>query len=224
MVNYVEAIKKPFQDITTLAIGTVLSIIPLVSLLVAGYGVGVGRNTVNGDNKLPKFEVGQIVPYIKDLVFVVIISIIYLIPAGIVLAIGAASLIGSLVPALAGGGSAAGLTALSGAIAAGGAFILLGLLLGILGWAFAEIGILAYAKEGSLGAAFNVGGVAKKVLSLPFWITAIVLGIYMVVLVVVLGILSLVPIIGTIVGTGLVSYLMTVTSYTMFGEVFRETQ
>ena len=48
MVDYVEAIKKPFSDLKTLAIGTILSAIPLVNLLASGFALKVAEDTIKG--------------------------------------------------------------------------------------------------------------------------------------------------------------------------------
>jgi len=227
MVDYAGAIKKPFQDLQTLAIGIIIGAVSpftlgLVGLLITGYSVGIGRNVLKGNNKMPKWDPGQIVQYIKDLIFVIIISIIYMIPAGILLIVGGAALIGTVLSAISGGGGDVGATILGG-IATGGIFILLGLLLALVGMLFSTMGIFFYIKEGSLGAAFKFGAILKKILTGSFWATLIILVIYSIVLFIVAGLLSIIPVVGTLVGIGLVTFLSSTTSYTMFAQVFKET-
>ena len=43
MVDYAKAIMKPFSNMTTLVIGMVIGAIPVLNLLVTGYGLKVGQ-------------------------------------------------------------------------------------------------------------------------------------------------------------------------------------
>ena len=223
MVDYAAAIKKPFQDTQTLIIGFIIGFIPFISLLVTGYAMGMARNILNGDNKLPKWDPGQFVQYIKDIVFRIIISIVYMIPAGILFLIGGAALIGTIISAMASGNSSAIASELVGGIAAGGIFLLLGGLLAIIGGLFAIMGVFFYLKEGNLGAAFQFSAILKKILTGTFWVTLVIMAIYSVVLLILFGLLSIIPFIGTIIGAGLFTFLSTVTGHTMFAQVFQET-
>jgi len=223
MVDYAAAIKKPFGDTQTAIIGIILGFIPLISLLVNGYGIGIARKVVNNDNKLPKWDPGQIIQYIKDFVFAIIIGIVYMIPAGILFIIGGALAIGTIITAATAGDPNAMLGAIGGAIAAGGIFLILALILAIVGGLLSTMGVIAYTKEGSLGAAFKVGALLKKVLTGQFIATLVVYIVYSVVLIVIVGVLSIIPIVGSLIGLGLLSYATSVTGYTMFAEVYKET-
>ena len=223
MVDYMEAIKKPFSDMKTLAIGTVLGFIPIASILVAGYALGVGRNTAKGDNKLPNFELGSIITYIKDIVVTIIISIIYAIPGGILFAIGAAAAIGSIIAGFASGDPNAIGAGIAAGIATGGIFLILGIILLIVGGLLSTMGIYFYLVEGNIGAAFKMGAALKKVLTASFWVTVIVSIILSVAYFVLFILLSIVPVIGSLIGLGLMTYGLYTSMYTMFGQVFKET-
>ncbi|VVB98996.1 Uncharacterised protein [uncultured archaeon] len=224
MVDYVSAIKKPFQDIQTLAIGTVLGMIPFVSLLISGYALGVGRKVVNGDASLPKFSAGEIVPYIKDTVFALIISLVYELPGIVLLFIGIMAAAGTILAGIASGDTAALASAIMAGIAAGGIFFLLGMVLVLVGGLLATMGVFYYLQSGSLMAGFNIGGALKKVLTVPFWVTIIVYFVMALAYMALFAVLSIIPIIGSLIGGGLMVYGLSVTGYTILGQVFKETQ
>ena len=224
MVDYAAAIKKPFQDTQTLIIGIIVGFIPIISMLVTGYAMGMARNVLNGNNKLPKWDPGQFVQYVKDIIFKIIISIVYMIPAGILFLIGGAALIGTIFTAIVSGADGTALAAeIFSGLAAGGIFLLLGGLLAFIGGLFSTMGLFFYLKEGTLGAAFQFSAILKKILTGTFWVTVVVMIIYTVILFIIFGLLSIIPVIGSMIGAGLLVFLSTVTSYQMFAEVFKET-
>lgn len=224
MVDYAAAIKKPFQDTQTLIIGIIIGFIPFISLLVTGYAMGMARNVLKGDNKLPKWDPGQFVQYVKDIIFKIIISIVYMIPAGILLLIGGLAVIVTIIEAVLSGRTGIEIIGEAiGGLATGGIFLLLGGLLALIGGLFATMGTFFYLKEGSLGSAFQFNAILKKILTGTFWATLVVMVIYMVVLLVLFGLLSIIPVIGTIIGAGLLSFAGSVTAHQMLAEVFKET-
>ncbi|MCR4369158.1 MAG: DUF4013 domain-containing protein [archaeon] len=223
MVDIAGAIKKPFDDLKTAGIGIILGLIPLVNLLVVGYGVNVARRTVAKDNKLPAWSFDSLLQYLKDAIFAIIIYIIYMIPAGIAFAIGLGLAIGTLLPAILSGNTGAIVGGIAGAFAAGGVFALLAGLLVVIGEVMASIGIIFYAKENSLGAAFNFGAIIKKILTAQYIIAIIVLVVYWIVLGIIATVLSIIPVVGSLLGVGLAVYAATVTGMTLFAQVFNET-
>ncbi|MDD4250752.1 MAG: DUF4013 domain-containing protein [Candidatus ainarchaeum sp.] len=85
------AIKKPFGDMKTLAIGMILMIIPLVNILtIPGYILKLASKTMKGDKKLPKFEnFGELVVdslkaivtlFIHGILFTIVATILAFIP------------------------------------------------------------------------------------------------------------------------------------------------
>ena len=223
MVDYAAAIKKPFSDMQTAGLGIILGFIPIINILVSGYGIGVARKTVNKDNSLPKWDPNQVVKYLIDAIMAIVILIVYQIPAGILVVIGTFMAGGVFLSSLSTGNIEAIASAGLGALAVGGPFILIGGLLGLIGGLLSIMGVIAYAKEGSLGAAFKIKQLSKKVLSVPFLVSIIVLIIYQVILGIISALLLIIPIIGIFLGAGLMMYALTVTGLTLFAEVYNET-
>jgi len=85
------------------------------------------------------------------------------------------------------------------------------------------MGIMFYAKEGNLGSAFKISAILKKVLTVTYLVTLIVMVIYVFVLSLIAAILLIIPVIGGFIGSGLVTFLAGVTGYTMLAQVFKET-
>ena len=56
MVDYMAAIKRPFQDLTTLVIGIIIGLIPIVQLLVTGFGLKCAQASLNNNPALPKWQ------------------------------------------------------------------------------------------------------------------------------------------------------------------------
>lgn len=226
MVDYMNAIKKPYQDIVTLVIGSVIGLIPLVNIFILGYAAHVAKATMAKQPAMPKWNVNNIVDYIVKAILIIVIEVIYLIPALIVLFIGGTTIFASIMGAVAQGGQVDMMALLLPAMAAGGIFVLLGVLLAIIGGVFAVMGIMYFLKEGNVGAAFNIGGILKKVLTLPFWLTVVVLFVYGFILQFIIGLLMVIPVIGValaIIATGPLAFIMASTGYTMFAQVFMET-
>ncbi|MFH1391060.1 MAG: DUF4013 domain-containing protein [Candidatus Diapherotrites archaeon] len=224
MVDYAAAIKKPFSDMQTLGIGIILGFIPVISLLVNGYGIGVARKVVNKDNKLPKWDPGKIVQYVKDFIVGMVISIIYLIPAAILVIFGGIAIIGPIISAAMGGEISDALAGqLIGSIAAGGILFILAIILAIIGGLFATMGIIFYAKTGSIGAAFSFGAILKKILTGTFLAAFVIYIVYAIVLAIIMGVLSIIPFLGSLIGLGLLTYATSVTGQTLFAQVFNET-
>lgn len=85
MVNYSEAFKRPFSDWKNLLIGIVLGIIPIVNFMVLGYTLECVKTAMKGKFVLPKWEgFGKL--FINGLQ-AVLITIIYLIPVFLIVAI-----------------------------------------------------------------------------------------------------------------------------------------
>jgi len=228
MVDYAAAIKKPFEDMETLLIGIVISAIPIINLLTLGYLVGAGRNLLNGKNALPKWDPEKLVQYIKDMIFGAIIYIIYMIPAGIVLAIGGGLAIAQI---LASAGSADIMSSMLGVFLTGGIFALIGGLLYFVGELLCSMGLFSYLKANKLKSAFQIKALVKKILTVNYWSTLIVLVIYSVIVSIVAsiiaGIIAFIPILGLLIAPmvfmGIVLYVIGSTATIMLTQVYKET-
>jgi len=213
MVDYVEAIKRPITDTTSLIYGAVLGVLSFLVIpmfLIEGYALGVAKNAASGTPGLPKWE-NWVELLIKG-ILVVIISIIYLIIPTIVLSAGMGSMIMGLMA-----GDTSGLAAAAGA---GGVMLLVGGILYLIALLILPIAMVAYANEGNFGAAFKFGSIIKKVLSLKYIITWIVVVVYSVV---VYSVLTMVTVFMPFIGMGIAGYLVAVTGMDMFGQVYKET-
>ena len=71
MVNYVEAMKKPFSDLKTLGIGAVIGAIPLVNLLISGYAVKTAQDVMSKKNKLRAWNIADLGEYITKVIMLV---------------------------------------------------------------------------------------------------------------------------------------------------------
>jgi len=195
-------------------VGIVVGAVPLVNLLVAGFGLEAANKTLNNDNSLPNWS--NIADILVKAIMSLVVGFVYMIPAMVVLAVGGGSMAMQIMS-----GDMSGLLA-------GGAIMLLGLLLAVIAGILVPMALLHYLK-GGLGKAFSIGSILKKCLTAKYLITVVVAIVYNIVLMAVAGVIGgallLVPVIGFIVVfvvNGAVLYLGTVASYTMFAQAFKE--
>jgi len=231
MVNYEEAIKKPFTDLIKLVIGIVLSIIPIISWIAKGFMIessGLGKTKVS--KKMPEWKNWGYL-FIKGLASD-IIFVIYAIPAILVFIIGVGYAIGSLSsiflgaipPGMMGETSPGPMedlirenwTELLPTLITLAPILLLGLILLLIAFYLTPIAVLNYVKTKKFSKAFDFGAVLKKALTGKYfvaWITVIVITAIVTV------ILSFIPIIGPAIAI----FIMGVFSYSLYGQVYRET-
>ena len=207
-----DAVKYPFSDITKFAIVGILSLLasissvmtPLVGnnsilliigvvisfifgLIISGYGVDVIRNAIQRSSEIPAIDpVVNIVDGIK----VLVISIVYyIIPIIIAVALGVFT-----------GVVSAWLNAVQAGI---NLTTILVVIIFIIFSVLEVVALARFADTGELGAALSIGAVfedAKKVGFISIILFAIVTLILAFILLIVVGILSIIPIIGTIIG------------------------
>ena len=73
-----------------------------------------------------------------------------------------------------------------------------------------------------MGAAFSIGEIIKKAFTGKYLISWIVAIVYSIVLMIIAGMISIIPIAGVFIGMGIMAYLGTVTNYTIFAETYKE--
>ncbi len=174
MVDYGKAIKRPFTDIKKLVIGIVLSYIPIVNFISLGYILNSAKSATKGINKLPEWkDWGSL--FIKGLI-ALIISVIYMIPAGIVFLL-------TIGGAFYSGRGTAGMASMG----VGG---IVAVVLYFLAMYLLPVALIRYITKDSFGAAFNMGTIVKKVLSVEYLVPWVLLSIYSGVLVGILGVIS----------------------------------
>ncbi|MCK4327269.1 MAG: DUF4013 domain-containing protein [Candidatus Diapherotrites archaeon] len=191
-----------------MAIGIVLSIIPIVNFLVFGYFVNIAGATLKKNYGMPKWDDwGNL--FVKGLILVAMM-IVYTIPAIIVVVIGAGS--------LAVGGIAGMMTdpsALIGGLAGAGIFFLIGALLALVAMILLPAAVIGYAKTGNVNAFFDFKTIFKKAFRGSYIITWVVMMVLSIIVGVILGII---PLIGPAIG----GFIMGTASYTALTEAYME--
>ncbi|MBU3896849.1 MAG: DUF4013 domain-containing protein [Nanoarchaeota archaeon] len=205
-MNFIDAIKRPVQDIKTLIIGIIIMIIPIVSFIGIGYFLECARTTLKRNNKLPEFKDWTNL-FVKGLI-AAIIGIIYAIPVMIVLVL----TVGTTV--LAGGLSAMQGTALINALATLGMGMILTLIVAAVVSLLSSVAMIRYAEKGKFGAAFELSAICKKAFTGKYFAAWFVSMLYAVFIVVVL---SFIPVIGTTIG----AFLAGVTVYTYLADAYK---
>jgi len=196
MVDFTQAIKRPFADLTKFIIGAVLSIIPIVNFLALGYQLKCAKSAMNGKYDLPEWtEWGDL--FVKGLVLVVIMVIysvmVLIIPILLVVMWQMGMLGSSALEAV--------VMVILASFAALGIYVLPSVIMNFV------------ANDFKFGAAFKVGEIVKKTLNKDYFVTWLVVGVYSIVVSIVL---TFIP----IVGPAIASFATGVTSMTAFGELY----
>jgi len=194
LVNYNEAFKRPFTDIKSLIIGCLLNILPIINFFAIGY---ILKSTDTLFPKKKNFAMpawtdwGNL--FVKGLVAIVI-TIIYLIPAIILVALVALSTGFAAMTAI--GPSAMG-------IASFGMLGILGIIFFIATAYIIPSAMLSYQMGGTFGAAFTVDVFRKAftgAYAIP-WVIGMLFGIALSI------VLGFIPIIGSAIA-GYISYVV----------------
>ena len=184
------------DGLVKLIIGAVLNLIPIVNLLSAGYLIELMSNSIQGREEMPAWEDwgGK---FIKGLLVAVITFIYMFIP---------------FVIMMMGGGMAlfyrSGFSLLA----------IIGMLLGLVAWFIIPMALAHFAASGSFGSAFDFGSIISRITgSLGSYLAAYLLSIAMIF---VLMIISMIPILGWIIGL-LGGFYIGCVMFFIFGEVYR---
>lgn len=192
----------------TVLIGGVLTmfsflLVPVV--FVFGYFLRVLERTVEGEEEPPKFddwgELG-----VNGLLALVVTVVYYLIPVLALVVLGGLGV-------LTGSGDVA---------AAGGvvAFLVSGVLFVALTYVY-PAAITNFARTGQMGDAFAFGDISEVVLSGEYFMAWLLGFVIFVGGFVVVGVLSIIPVLGTIVGL-FVNFYIQVAAYRVFGTAFKQ--
>jgi len=236
MVNYGEAVKKPFTDLTKLIIGIVLSLIPIINWFVQGFIIeSSGLGKTKPSKKMPEWKNwGNL--FFKGFISYVI-AFIYIIPAGIVFLIGFGSAsislintyLGTVIPKELLSSVIAGETspevikhlvaenwvlALPTLIALAPVF-LLGVVLLLIASYLTPAAVLNYLKNNKFSKAFDLDLVFKKAFSGKYFAVWIIAGL---IITIVTAILNLIP----LIGSAMAFFITGVIAYSLFGQAFRE--
>jgi len=183
MVDYVEALKRPFSDLTKLLVYIVVSIIPIVSFIGGGYLLDVAETAMKKQKKLPEFK--DILRLFVEGIKSFVISLIYMIPV-IVVALIAVMISGIAFTTL----DFFSLAAISGWL------VLIAILAVIIGY-FATGAILRYADTRRFNEAFNFRAISKTIFNTEYFMGWLIGFVITVGLVFVIG---LIPYIGSLIG------------------------
>ncbi len=206
MADYEKAIRRPFQDINKLIIGSFLSIIPIVNLLVTGYFVYAAKNTMKKKDAIPEWD-NWAELFIKGL-SVAIIGLIYSLPALVLLFLGG----GILVTVITDSMLARTMPAL---IAGGGLLVLAGLFFLLLSGLIVPMALMSFVDKGNFGDAFAFGKILKKVFTMQYLVPWLVVLVYS-------AVASILFLEVPLVGYAIASFVVGMTAFTVFAEVYTE--
>ncbi len=225
MVDFGGAIKRPFQDFKKLGIGAVMYMIPIVSIITSffasGYGLECARTAMKKNYKLPEWaDWGNL--WVKGFLCS-LIRLIYMIPLALIGAftIGPA-LIKNWILVTAQNPDPVALAAAFGGTA--GIWWLL-LLIMIATFYISFMAIMRFAESGKFGDAFNLGAVFRKAFTLKYFVTVLLLWAYTFALMIIaflLYIITSITFILPLIIMGFANMILTITSMTVFGEVYSE--
>jgi hypothetical protein len=234
MVDYVEALKRPFSDLNKLLIGLVLGSIPIVNLTVTGYtlvSTGFTKVKVEKDS-LPEWKNYRDL-FMKGLVSA-LIGILVFLPNTLVLFSALGTVASSPVLNQVFGGIspetwnrffageitdiqmqdwfAQNWTKFIPLLVSVTPYLLLGFLLALIASYILPVIILGWLKEDRVGAGFR-WEVLTKAFTFDYLVNWIVVGIFGLILSALLGWIPF-------LGSGITMYVTGVFSYTVFAEVY----
>ena len=196
MVDYVEALKRPFSDLAKLLIYIVISIIPIVNFISSGYLLDVAQTSMRRKSKLPEFN--DYTRLFIEGIKMIIIGFIYMIPALIIMVLAGVS-IGFKITSL----------------ATFGVGMILAIITALIMAYISTGAILRYAEKRNIKEAFNCRAIGKKIFNSKFFVGWIIALVIAVVIDVVLGII---PLIGALLGAAIggIFYM------SVMGEIYAE--
>ncbi|ACL17637.1 DUF4013 domain-containing protein [Methanosphaerula palustris] len=181
---------------------TIVSIIPIVNFISFGYAMEIYRGTK------PAPELENWGTLFVDGLKLFIVMLIYAIPVLVIIAIFGGIGILSLI---ASGNANADPTLIAGAIASLMGGLMLALIVALIISIFAAIGTIRFTRIGSIGEAFNFSAILETIRSIgwvDYIIALVILFIAIAVVQFVVGLLSIIPIIGWIISFFIASALV----------------
>ncbi len=208
-MEIMEEIKFPSKDsewIQKVLIGGLLSIIPIVNLIAYGYILKVMKRSIEGKPDMPKWDDwGEL--FMNGLMAAIIGLIYMIIP---ILILGASA--GSMIMAAISENPKMLFTAIAGAF---GGLLIAGLLALIFGFLL-PMALSMYVKENNFSAALRFNEVISRIKSVfGDYLTVFVI---VIALSVVLGVLSIIPVLGILIMI-FGSFYIGAVAYNMFGKV-----
>ena len=181
---------------------TIVSIIPIVNFIIFGYMMEIYRGTK------PAPELENWGTLFVDGLKLFIVMLIYMIPVIVIIAIfGGIGFLGMIASGDASGNSAVA----AGAIASLMGGIFLALIVGLIISIIAVIGAVRFTRTGSFGEAFNFSAILETIGRIgwvDYIIALVILFIVAAVVQFVVGLLSVIPVLGWIIGFFIASALV----------------
>ncbi|MCW4014431.1 MAG: DUF4013 domain-containing protein [Candidatus Bathyarchaeota archaeon] len=237
-IDYVEALKRPFLNSKSLAVGSILGIIPVVNFTVIGYtlsSTGLSKEKV-GKDSLPEWS-DYVDLFMKGLVSI-LIGIILFLPAALVMFATLGSVFLSPAMSMILGGLpiescedlmagqipdtvmehwlAQNWTEFIPLLRNATPFLILAVLLGLAAFYIMPVAILGWLKEDDIKAAFNWNNL-KMTMTLDYLVNWLIVG-YLIGLV--NSLFSWIP----VLGVGITMYVGGVFSYTVYSELFERAE
>jgi len=223
MVNFREAIKRPFQDFKKLGIGALMYMIPLVNIITmffaSGYGLECAKTAMKKKSNLPEWaDWGNL--WIRGFLSL-LISIIYALPLVILSILFAGPIISKLMGGILSSNPATFIEALG---SAGNTIAFLGLFAVLIAYVL-PMAIMFFVEKWNFGDAFRIGDIFKKAFTSKYFVAWIILIAYAMVvgwIVALLTAATTITIIIPLILMGFWNIILTITSMTIFGEVYSE--
>lgn len=216
MVNYMQALKRPFTNIGRLVIIFILYLIPIVNFIAFGFFLECAKNYK--DKKMPELKnFGSL--FIRGLLSL-IIGLIYFLPALIIMIITGVAIGTALLSLTTVTGGL--LTTLLSLIATSSGFLIAIILL-LLAIYITPIALMSFIQKWKFKDAFKLGFVFKKAFTGKYFVVWVFAVIYNLILTGILtGILKFIPIIGVIIAGTIAGTIVGITTYTLYGQIFSE--
>jgi len=236
MVDYGNALKRPFTDLVKLVVGIVLSLVPIINFFAWGFMLectGFGKSKQK--DKMPEWKEWPNLLFKGVTAFIV--SIIYLLPAIAVFSLGIGftvfSLMGSvfgpmmsgdvmgaimqgqITPGIFRNTFAQNWPLISSILLTAAPIFLVGSLLSLLGFYLIPVALVNYLKKKRVSGAFDLGTVFKKAFTSKYfvvWLASFfiwLIGTWL---------FSLVP----VIGSAAAFFIVGVITFSLFGQVLKE--
>lgn len=235
MVNYEEAIKKPFTDLGKMLFGIIISFIPIVNWIAQGFVLecsGVGKNKPSKKmpewKEMPDLFVKGFLSYAVMFVYAIPAILIFTITVGYAIISWLATfggimpkeLMNSMMAGQASSGELAPVLSQNWALAlptliAITPLLMIGLILALIASYLSPIAVLNYVKNKKFVKAFDFNFIFSKAFTANYFITWLIAGVITMVIGLVLSVIPW-------IGSAIAFFIAGVISYSLYGEVFRE--
>lgn len=225
MVNYQQAIKRPFSDLKKLGIGFLLLVVPFVNIvtgfIVRGYQLECAKTALKKNFKLPEWKNLWLL-FVRG-ILITVIGILYFIPAFLVALITMAAVISDRLTELVSLDAASASQFISSLLVDASGFIA-GLIITsiviVLTIYVLPIALMHYVEKWKFSASFKIKSVFKKSFTSKYLMVFIFIIAYSVIASLIALIFALVPVIGPLIGVALLSFILGVTTFSVLGEVY----